>query len=132
MIAASTQSRSSERRILLAGLLWVAVYFAARIVLKEGFAPGLRIGAALAPVAPFAWWLRILVRGVGRLDELQRRVHLEALVVAFPLTFLLLLTLGLLELATPLSPDDWSYRHVWAYLPLFYLAGLALAWRRYR
>jgi hypothetical protein len=28
--------------------------------------------------------------------------------------------------------DDWSYRHVWAFLPAFYLGGLALARRRYQ
>jgi hypothetical protein len=44
---------------------------------------------------------------------------------------LLLMALGLLELAVPLSRDDWSYRHVWAMLPILYYGGLALARRRY-
>jgi hypothetical protein len=38
----------------------------------------------------------------------------------------------LLELAIGLDPKDWSYRHVWIYLPLFYFVGLAIAWRRYK
>jgi hypothetical protein len=66
------------------------------------------------------------------MDELHRRVHLEALAIAFPLTMLLLMVLGLVELVIPLSPDDWSYRHVWQFLPLFYFLGLALTWRRYQ
>jgi len=44
---------------------------------------------------------------------------------------LLLMTLGLMELAVTLNPDDWSYRHVWAMLPMLYLAGLVFARRRY-
>jgi hypothetical protein len=27
---------------------------------------------------------------------------------------------------------DWSYRHVWYYLPLFYFIGIVVSWRRYR
>jgi hypothetical protein len=29
----------------------------------------------------------------------------------------LIMTLGLLQIAVPLPPDDWSYRHIW---PLVY------------
>jgi len=54
------------------------------------------------------------------------------LAFAFPMAILLLMVLGLLQLAIPLSPEDWSYRHVWSFLPLFYFAGLALAWRKYK
>jgi hypothetical protein len=72
------------------------------------------------------------VASVGSLDEMQRRIHLEALVIAFPLAILLLMTLGLLQLAIPLPEEDWSYWHIWAFLPMFYFIGLAFAWRRYR
>jgi hypothetical protein len=89
------------------------------------------VAAALLPVAPFALFLLALSRGIRKLDELERRIQLEALALAFPLAMLLLMALGLLELAVPLSRDDWSYRHVWAMLPILYYGGLALARRRY-
>jgi hypothetical protein len=95
-------------------------------------APWLRTTVALAPVLPTALFLWLVVAGIRSLDELARRVHLEALAIAYPLAILLLWTLGLLQLAVQLSPDDWSYRHVWVYLPLFYFVGLAVAWRRYQ
>ena len=57
---------------------------------------------------------------------------MEALAFAFPLSIFLLMFLGLLQLAVELSPENWSYRHVWVFLPIFYFAGLALAWRRYK
>jgi hypothetical protein len=94
--------------------------------------PHWRVGIALLPVLPFAWFLGLIISGIRSLDELERRVHLEALGIAFPLAILLLMTLGLVQLAVDLNPEDWSYRHVWVYLPLFYFLGLALSWRRYR
>ncbi|RIK73904.1 hypothetical protein DCC62_16355 [candidate division KSB1 bacterium] len=65
------------------------------------------------------------------MDELERRIQLEALVIAFPLAILLIMTLGLLELAVPLSPENWSYRHIWPFLTMFYFIGLAIARKRY-
>jgi hypothetical protein len=67
-----------------------------------------------------------------RVDELERRIQLEALAIAFPAAVLLLMALALLERATALSPQDWSYRHIWFFLPLFYFASLGVARRRYR
>jgi hypothetical protein len=92
----------------------------------------LRVAAALLPVVPTALFLWVFIAGIRSMDELQRRVHLEALVIAFPLAVLLLMTLGLLQLAITLPIEDWSYRHVWVYLPMFYFLGLAIAWRRYQ
>ena len=66
------------------------------------------------------------------LGELERRIHLEALAIAFPLATVLLLTLGLLDLAITLPGEDWSYRHVWYWLPILYAAGLTIAKRRYQ
>ena len=41
------------------------------------------------------------------------------------------MTLALMERAVGLKFEDWSYMHVWIYVPLFYLAGLVIARRRY-
>jgi hypothetical protein len=118
--------------------LWAFTFLGARAFLDRelqarlDFAPWVRVVAALAPVVPTILFLWVVVEGIRSQDELIRRIHLEALAVAYPLAILLLMTLGLLELAIPLSPEDWSYRHVWSFLPLFYVLGLAFAWRRYR
>lgn len=125
------------RRALCIGLpvavLWVLSYIAARLALNElQLDAWLRVTVALIPVVPTVLFLWLVVVSIRSLDELQRRVHLEALAIAFPLTILLLWTLGLLQLAIDLSLDNWSFRHVWACLPLFYFVGLAFAWARYR
>ena len=91
-----------------------------------------RVPLALLPVPAFAALLWAIVGSVRSLDELDRRIHFEALAIAFPLATVLLLVLGLLDLAITLPRDDWSYRHVWYWLPVFYAVGLAISRRRYR
>jgi hypothetical protein len=126
-------ARRSLNIALPVSAFWVLSYLAARLALKElHLGPGLRVTVALIPVVPTALFLWLVVGNIRSLDELQRRVHLEALAIAFPLAILLLWTLGLLQLAIDLPAGDWSYRHVWVYLPLFYFIGLAIAWRRYQ
>lgn len=125
--------RASGRRVIAVGLAWLVVHFAARALLERGgSSDAFRILAAVAPIPLFAAFLWSYLRLVRSADELERRVHLEALVVAFPLSLLLLTTLGLLQRAIELPFEDWSYAHVAFYLPLFYVVGLTLAWRRYR
>lgn len=122
----------SNTRVRLLGVLWLLMYFGARVLLKqEAVSTGLRIGIALAPVPVFGAFLWQVIRSIRNADEFERRIHLEALAVAFPLTLLLLTTLALMQRAVELSVEDWSYAHVWIYLPIFYLGGLTLARKRY-
>ena len=112
--------------------LWIVTYFGARMSI-EVLSPGspFRLVAVLLPIAPFAALLWFFIRGVRGADELERRIHLEALAVAFPLSVLMLMVLGLLDLVVELNPDDWSYRHLWPFMFVFWFLGLGLARRRY-
>lgn len=120
-------------RLLRAGLVWGSTYALSRglLELMPELDRNLRVLVALAPIPVFVWFLWIWMKGVASMDELQRRIELEALSFAFPICVVLLMTLGLLELAVPLNPDDWSYRHVWAMMPALYYAGLWRAKRKY-
>ena len=119
-------------RLLRAGLLWVSTFALSRGLLELSIADQtLRILIAVAPVPLFVWFLWIWMKGVAAMDELQRRIELEALAFAFPICVVVLMTLGLLELAIPLNPDDWSYRHVWLMMPMLYYFSLRRAKRRY-
>ena len=119
-------------------VVWFASFVAARLFLdkefqqRNDFATWIRVSAALLPTLPTALILWRIVRLIRDGDELDRRVHLEALAFAFPMAILLLWALGLLQRAIELEEEDWSYRHVWVCLPLFYFVGLSLAWKRYR
>lgn len=123
----------SSPTVIGAGAAWALVYLACLGIVKETSVPRpLGVALALAPIAPFVAFLWALGRAARGTDELHRRVQLEALAFAFPAMMVLLMTLGLLELVVPLNPEDFSLRHIWAYMPALYGAGLGLAWRRYR
>jgi hypothetical protein len=127
------QKAPGQWTVIFTALTWVLVYLLTRWLLdSDQLEEGWRIVVALAPMIPFAFFLAFILAGLRSMDELHRRVQLEALAIAFPLAILFFMMLRLLELAIPLSPQDWSYRHTWSYLPLFYFIGLAIAWRRYR
>ena len=116
-----------------AGIVWVVIYWIALYILKSPETSGaLKVAMVLLPVVPFAVFLFRFIGYVRSLDELHRRVHLEALALAFPIATLFLMTLGLVEKAGALSAKYWSYQDVWYYLPLFYLIAVAISWRRYR
>jgi len=111
---------------------WVISWLGARVVLEATTLPTwVRVAAAIAPVALGAVALLTIVREARELDELEKRIQLEALAIAFLLSMLLIMTLGLMELAVTLNRNDWSYRHVWPMLFLFYVGGLVFARKRY-
>jgi hypothetical protein len=127
--------RASSLRLgwltLAAGILALAAYFASRLLLEN---PALtpRLPVALAPLPFFLLFLVGFIRLVSRMDELERRIQLEALAFAYPAVLVLLMTLGLLQLAgVALSPADWSFRHVWQIGVVLYVCGIAVASRRY-
>ena len=111
---------------------WLLSYFAARMGLEIVEARWLRVALAMLPIPFFVALLWIAYRAIASGDELFRRIHLEALAFAFPVTVTLLMVLGLFELATGLNPDDFSYRHVWPMVIAAYFGGWALAMRKYK
>ena len=122
-----------ESVFVVAGIVWVVIYCIALYFLKNPATSGpLKVVMVLLPAIPFSFFLFRFIGHVRGLDELHRRVHLEALALAFPIATLFLMTLGLVEKAGALSPKYWSYQDVWYYLPIFYLVAVAISWRHYR
>jgi hypothetical protein len=120
-------------RLLIRGLLWASVYMLSRGLLELlAEPPAARIAIAFLPTPFFVYYLWTWMKGVGEMDELQRRIELEALGFAFPASLVFLATLGLLDVAITLNPDDFSLRHSWLIMPLLYYIGLWRAQRRYQ
>ena len=121
------------RSPLVMGIAWLLLYFVARALLEGAYGDTwARFAIAVVPIVPFALFLLAIMRGLDELDELQRKIQLEALAIAYPLAMLLLMILALMQRAVPLKFEDWSYAHVWVFLPLFYFAGVAISTRRYQ
>lgn len=132
--ATPNESRTG-RAALTWGIIWMVSYFGARAALEwmgNAQPAGPRLAVALIPIVPFVAFIWKFISSMRQADELERRIQLEALAIAFPLATVLLMILALVQLAMPLNPDDWSYRHVWYFLPIFWLGGLSIARRRYQ
>ena len=131
------EARKHEKKMnlgfLTATVSFILFYFVARATLEsQNLNTALRVFVALFPVPFYVWFMTAFVRNVRGLDELERRIQLEALALAFPLAMLLIFTLGLLELAIDLPKEDWSYRHVWAMMPVLYFGSIVFARKKYQ
>ena len=122
-----------RRSTIAVGITWFVAYWGARAVLENpNLAVGLKVAAALIPVPIFALFLLLFIRLIRTMDELERRIQLEALAIAYPLAVILLMTLGLLQRAVQLPFEDWSYAHVWMYVVIFYFLSIPWVARRYQ
>src|SRR5436190_12621379 len=118
-------------RLLIRGLLWVSIFLLSRGLLElEIPSTAARVAIALLPTPFFVYYLWTWMKGVGEMDELERRIELDALGFAFPAAIVFLMTIGLLDVAITLNPADFSLQHIWLMMPLFYYAGLWRAKKR--
>jgi hypothetical protein len=125
-----TATRTYRREFTLAFVAYALVLVVSVELLKANPTAGWwRIPLALAPMLPATGCLLAFVRYFHRLDELQRRIQLEAFAFAFGGTALLTFSYGFLEGVG--SPHlDW--RWVWTLMGALWLLGHVRATRRYR
>jgi hypothetical protein len=128
-------SLSSNAKSISSALLAAATLMAATAALKHLDLGGVgRLLMALLPVPAYIFFVLTQVKVARQLDELHQRIQLEALVFAFPTTFVGILTTWLLFMAGFLPGLDFS-RAVTFFLVLMiflYVLGRALAARRYQ
>jgi hypothetical protein len=84
---------------------------------------------ALSPILPAAATAWVVLRELRRMDELQRRIQLEALGFSFAGTAILTFSYGFLE---GLGYPRLSMFTVWPLLAVLWIVGLVLARRRYQ
>jgi hypothetical protein len=84
---------------------------------------------ALSPMMPAAAMAWVILRELRRMDELQRRIQLEALGFSFAGTAILTFSYGFLE---GLGYPRLSMFAVWPVLAGLWVVGLVLARRRYQ
>ncbi len=124
--------RYSNALVVTCGLLWAAMFIAARLLLDlHDLGLTERLLLAFGPTLPLAVFLIGAVALTRTADEMERQVQLEALAAAFGLTLLLIATLALAQRAGFAKVEDFSYGHILPMLVLFYLGGMIVARRRY-
>ena len=125
-------SQPGPRRILVAGTAWLLVYVAVRYLLEsDALSHPWDLLVALLPIPAFLWFAAVVRAALAQADELQRRIHHEALALAFPATVVLLMTLGLLD-SLPAARPGIPLSNLWALLPPLWGVCVAVATERYR
>ena len=129
-----TASEKTSWAILITSIvLFLGTFAVARGLLKQtDLSQTVRVILALLPIGPFAWMLWKFISGITSLDELQKKIQLEALAIAYPVMMVFLMTLGLLDIAVGLSYENFGLKHLWYYMPIFYFLGVLIATRRYQ
>ena len=71
------------------------------------------------------------IKSINAMDEVERRIQLEATVWGFSLGLLLLMTLGLLDFVVIIKKENWGYTHLIPFFFVFYFIGIVISRRKY-
>ncbi|MGI8582717.1 MAG: hypothetical protein ACR2KX_10985, partial [Chitinophagaceae bacterium] len=95
-------------KVVLFAVLWFVTYTICFLTLKK-LSPDKTTGIILSflPVVTFALFIYSIIRGVTSMDEVEIRIQMEAVVIAFSLALLTIMTLGLLDLVVVVNKEDW-------------------------
>jgi hypothetical protein len=122
---------SSTTLFLLVALLATAIDIATFGVLAHvELGPTSRILVALAPLPGDIALIWLALRAIRKLDEFQKRVHFEAVVVAFLSTGVAVFVYGYLQKAAAVGPLNFGI--VWAFMLVSYAVGYGIALSHYR
>jgi hypothetical protein len=97
---------------------------------RTGLGQGARIAIALLPVPANLMLIVLVMQRIRKLDEFFRRIHLEAVAIAFLLTGLAVFVYGYLEMAHAVRPLNVAI--VWVFMTIFYGVGYLVALKHYR
>lgn len=96
-------------------------------------APGvpMRLVYAILPVIPTTLYLLSVFKSIRALDELHRRIQLEAVTFAFAVTLVFSLTFGMLQKAGFFLTWVWDWEGIWGLMLATWVLGQIVAARRY-
>ena len=123
-------SKASVRQFVVALVAYVVTLSAVVGILSLVRGTVWQIPISLLPVIPIAFGLSAFVRALGAMDELQQRIHLDAIAFAAGTVALVSVTYGFLQVLAGVPHLSW----IW-FLPMlstFWGLGLALATRKYQ
>jgi hypothetical protein len=107
-----------------------ALAFASSLLVRTLSMPvGLKYAVMLLPAPALVGLILSVRRMSDRLDELQRRIQLEAFAAAFGVAMIGFIAYGQLNILGVLGPEDWIFPWLAVYIGYFY--GLQSARKRY-
>jgi len=115
------------RNLAVAGTLFLIFFFGSVYMITHEIGNSFQTILAFAPVIPGFFFIVALGNAISSLDELQRRIQVEAIAIGFGLTALITMTFGLIGLTGTPQPN-WMY--VTVIMTFSWLAGKL--WTRWK
>jgi hypothetical protein len=130
----NTKNGSSSSRawpLFAWGLAAAAAFIGATLfVVKTRPDAGVRVAVLLAPLVPLAGLASSIARAIRRMDEMQLRVHLDALTGAFVATAFAAIVIGQLQYADVGVPEiNWAF--MWPVQVVLWTVAYVVASKRY-
>ena len=121
----------SARTAIASFIAAFTIVFCAFVLRRIEFSVEIRIIIALIPAIPAAILLWLMAVEIMRMDELQRKIQIEGLALAFAGTCFVTPVYGMLQIAG-LGLPHISTLYVYVLMILLYGIGTIIAGRRYR
>ena len=93
------------RRLIISAVLYFSVLFIALAMLRNEPARNVMILLAVAPSIPGLIFVFTIGTAIASLDELQRRIQVEAIAIGFAITAIITFSYGLLGMADVPQPN---------------------------
>jgi len=128
---AQSNTVANQHSVIFA-LIYGASYLAATWLLKhQVFNRSVSVLIAIVPIITFALFIIKYIKAISVMDEVKQRVQLEAVVIGFSLTAMLLMLLFLLSLYDIPNPEWFGYAYIVCYCWLFYFIGWFISKKKY-
>lgn len=127
----TARDRRNQQRLLIWLLAWSVAWVLANIAIKEGWAPAGIPAVAVAVLPTLLGVVMMLVywKFIREADELQRKIHLDALALGFGIGVVGAFTIHLLQRADLLTSVDMA--DVSALMMVTYAIGTLFGVKRY-
>jgi hypothetical protein len=124
--------KTAQVQSVIFALIHGATYLPAVWLLKHRvFEAPVSIIIAAVPIITFAIFIFKLIKSFAVMDEVKQRVQLEAVVIGFSLTVLLIMILFLLSLCGVSNNLWFGYAYLVCYCWLFYFVGWFISKKKY-
>jgi hypothetical protein len=124
-------SSSTRTAILITLLLATAIDIGASLALRRtDLGATARTAIALLPLPGNIALIALILRAIRRLDDFQKRIHFEAVTLAFLSTGVAVFVYGYLQKADAVGPLNMGL--VWTFMLFFYAIGYFIAVRHYK
>lgn len=127
-----SSSKAVHQQSIISAFIYGATFLPAVWLLKhQVFGQTVSIMVMIVPVITFSIYIFKFIRSIAVMDEVKQRVQLEAVVIGFALTAMLMMVLFLLSLCGISNPGWFGYSSLLAYCWLFYFVGWFISKRKY-